>query len=114
MSDIQNTSIDQETIDTINNLGTYEAGFETDIEMEYAPKGLNEDIIRLISQKKDEPQWMLNLRLKAYRYWLKMPEADWAKVDYPEIDYQDAYYYAQPKNFNDKPKSLDEVDPKTA
>ncbi len=112
MSDIQNTSIDQETIDTIKNLGTYEAGFTTDIEMDYAPKGLNEDIIRLISDKKEEPEWMLELRLKAYRHWLKMPEADWAKVDYPEIDYQEAYYYAQPKNFNDKPKSLDEVDPK--
>ncbi len=108
---IQNTEIDQKTIDTINSLGSYEAGFETDIEMEYAPKGLNEDIIRLISKKKEEPEWMLELRLKAYRHWLKMPEADWAKVDYPKIDYQDAYYYAQPKNFN-APKSLDDVDPK--
>ncbi|MAZ75708.1 MAG: Fe-S cluster assembly protein SufB, partial [Micavibrio sp.] len=85
--------IDQETIDTVKSLSTYEAGFETDIEMEYAPKGLDEDIIRLISKKKDEPEWMLELRLKAYRHWLTMPEPDWAKVDFPPIDYQDAYYY---------------------
>jgi len=104
--------IDQETIDTVKSLGTYEAGFETDIEMEYAPKGLNEEIIRLISKKKDEPEWMLEWRLKAYAHWLKMPDPDWAKVDFPEIDYQDAYYYAQPKNMNPAPKSLDEVDPK--
>ena len=114
MSDTPNTPshIDQETIDTVKSLGTYEAGFETDIEMEYAPKGLNEDIIRLISQKKEEPEWMLDIRLKAYRHWLKMPEPDWAKVEFPKIDYQDAYYYAQPKNMGNKPKSLDEVDPK--
>ena len=109
---IQNTEIDQETIDKVKNLGSYEAGFETDIEMEYAPKGLNEDIIRLISKKKEEPEWMLESRLKAYAHWLTMPEPDWAKVDFPEFDYQDAYYYAQPKNMTAKPKSLDEVDPK--
>ncbi|MEM6812298.1 MAG: Fe-S cluster assembly protein SufB [Pseudomonadota bacterium] len=112
MSEVFNTEIDQETIDKVKSLGTYTAGFETDIEMEYAPKGLNEDIIRMISEKKEEPEWMLELRLKAYQYWLKMPEPDWAKVEHPPIDYQDAYYYAQPKNFKDKPKSLDEVDPK--
>jgi Fe-S cluster assembly protein SufB len=111
MSDISNTDIDQDTLDAVKSLSTYEAGFETDIEMEYAPKGLNEDIIRLISKKKNEPDWMLELRLKAYERWLKMPEPKWAKVKHPPIDYQDAYYYAQPKNF-DKPKSLDEVDPK--
>ncbi|HPD83207.1 MAG: Fe-S cluster assembly protein SufB [Alphaproteobacteria bacterium] len=104
--------IDQETIDTVKNLGAYKAGFETDIEMEYAPKGLSEEIIRLISKKKEEPEWMLELRLKAYRHWLTMPEPDWAKIEFPEIDYQDAYYYAQPKNMKAKPKSLDEVDPK--
>ncbi len=104
--------IDQETIDTVKSLGTYAAGFETDIEMEYAPKGLNEDIIRLISEKKNEPEWMLDIRLKAYRHWLKMPEPDWAKVDFPPINYEDAYYYAQPKSMMSKPKSLDEVDPK--
>ncbi len=102
----------QETIDAVKNLSTYEAGFETDIEMEYAPKGLNEDIIRLISKKKEEPEWMLAFRLKAYRHWLKMPEPEWVNVDFPEIDYQDAYYYAQPKNMSAKPKSLDDVDPK--
>ena len=106
------SDITQETINTVKNLGAYEAGFETDIEMEYAPKGLNEDIIRLISAKKNEPEWMLESRLKAYRHWLKMPEPDWGKVKYPKIDYQDAYYYAQPKNMTAKPKSLDEVDPK--
>lgn len=89
----------------------YEAGFETDIEMDYAPKGLNEDIIRLISEKKGEPEWMLEWRLAAYRHWLDMPEPDWAKIACPPIDYQDAYYYAAPKNLN-KPKSLDEVDPR--
>ncbi len=109
---IANTEIDQDTLDAVKSLSTYEAGFETDIEMEYAPKGLNEDIIRLISKKKEEPQWMLDLRLKAYAHWLTMPEPKWAKVDFPEMDYQDAYYYAQPKNFDAKPKSLDEVDPK--
>ena len=113
MSDVSTPShIDQETIDTVKSLSTYEAGFSTDIEMEYAPKGLNEDIIRLISAKKEEPKWMLELRLKAYRHWLTMPDPDWAKVDFPEIDYQDAYYYAQPKSMTAKPKSLDEVDPK--
>jgi Fe-S cluster assembly protein SufB len=110
--EISSAHIDQETIDTVKSLSTYEAGFETDIEMEYAPKGINEDIIRLISKKKDEPEWMLEWRLKAYRHWLTMPEPDWAKVEFPEIDYQDAYYYAQPKNMSAAPKSLDEVDPK--
>ena len=90
----------------------YEYGFVTDIESEFAPKGLNEDIIRFISAKKNEPEWMLELRLKAYRHWLTMedPQA-WAKINYPEIDYQDAFYYAAPKK-KDGPKSLDEVDPK--
>ena len=104
--------IDQDTVDAVKNLGTYTAGFETDIEMEYAPKGINEDIIRLISEKKEEPEWMLELRLKAFKHWKTMPEPKWSKVDFPEMDYQDAYYYAQPKNMNPSPKSLDEVDPK--
>lgn len=100
----------KETIEKVKELaGKYEAGFSTDIDMEFAPKGLNEDIIRLISAKKNEPEWMLEWRLKAYEYWLKMPEPDWAKLNIPPIDYQDAYYYAAPKR--DKPKSLDEVDP---
>ena len=81
-----------------------------DIEQEFAPKGLNEDTVRFISAKKNEPEWMLEWRLKAYRAWLEMEEVDWAKLDIPTIDYQDAYYYAAPKA---KPKlgSLDEVDP---
>ena len=88
----------------------YEFGFVTDIESETAPKGLSEDIVRFISAKKNEPEWLLAWRLKAYRHWLTMPEPEWAKVAFPAIDYQDAYYYAAPKNI-DKPKSLDEVDP---
>ena len=89
----------------------YEFGFFTDIETETAPKGLNEDIIRFISAKKQEPEWLLEWRLKAYRHWLTMPEPLWAKVAHPPIDYQDAYYYSAPKSAGDKPKSLDEVDP---
>ena len=102
----------QETIDTVKSLGSYEAGFVTDIESEKAPKGLNEDIIRFISAKKQEPQWLLDWRLKAFARWQEMPEPDyWAKVSYPSIDYQDAYYYAAPKGA-EGPKSLDEVDPR--
>ena len=88
----------------------YEWGFSSDIEQEFAPKGLSEDTVRFISGKKNEPEWMLEWRLKAYRAWLTMEEVDWAKLDIPKIDYQDAYYYAAPKA---KPKlgSLDEVDP---
>ncbi|KZD02830.1 Fe-S cluster assembly protein SufB [Oceanibaculum pacificum] len=89
----------------------YKYGFVTDIEMERAPKGLSEETIRFISAKKGEPDWMLEWRLKAYRHWLTMEEPDWAKLGYPPIDYQDAYYYAAPKSKDDKPKSLDEVDP---
>lgn len=89
----------------------YEAGFVTDIEQEFAPPGLNEDIIRFISAKKDEPEWLLEWRLKAYRHWLRMKEPTWAKVSYPPIDYQASSYYAAPK-VKEAPKSLDEVDPK--
>ncbi|HRI76934.1 MAG TPA: Fe-S cluster assembly protein SufB, partial [Alphaproteobacteria bacterium] len=104
--------ISNETRQTVAELDRkYEAGFITDIETDLAPKGLNEDIIRLISSKKGEPEWMLEQRLKAYRHWLTMPEPQWAKLRIPAIDYQDAYYYAAPKNI-DRPKSLDEVDPK--
>ncbi|MEL0018501.1 MAG: hypothetical protein VW709_01395, partial [Rickettsiales bacterium] len=87
-------------------------GFVTEIEMDHAPKGLSEDIVRFISAKKDEPAWLLEWRLKAYRHWLEMPEPLWAKVKHPPIDYQDSYYYAAPKSPDDGPKSLDEVDPK--
>lgn len=89
----------------------YEFGFVTDIESEKAPKGLSEDIVRFISAKKNEPEWMLNWRLEAYRRWTKMVPPDWAKLNVPEIDFQDLYYYAAPKSQKDGPKSLDEVDP---
>ena len=90
--------------------GRYKWGFTSDIESEFAPKGLNEDIVRFISAKKGEPEWMLDWRLKAFRHWEKMEAPDWAKLDIAPIDYQDAYYYAAPKA---KPtlKSLDELDP---
>ncbi len=88
----------------------YKYGFTTNIEQEFAPKGLNEDIVKFISLKKNEPDFMLEWRLKAYRNWLKMKDPTWAKVDFPKIDYQDAYYYAAPKQ-KEAPKSLDEVDP---
>ena len=90
----------------------YKYGFETDIETEFAPKGLNEDIVRFISGKKEEPEWLLEWRLVAYRHWLTMTEPKWALVNYPEIDFQDAYYFAAPKRDEDKPQSLDEVDPR--
>ncbi len=87
----------------------YKYGFVTDIESDKAPKGLNEDIIRFISAKKNEPEWMLDFRLKSYRHWLKMAEPKWALVHYPKIDFQDSYYYSAPKQ--KKLNSLDEVDP---
>ncbi len=88
----------------------YEWGFHSDIEQDFAPKGLNEDTVRFISAKKNEPQWMLDWRLKAYRAWLTMEEVSWAKLDIPPIDFQDAYYYAEPRA-KVKLGSLDEVDP---
>jgi Fe-S cluster assembly protein SufB len=88
----------------------YKYGFFTDIESDTAPKGLSEDIVRFISARKNEPEWLLEWRLKAYRHWLTMEEPNWAKIGYPPIDYQDAYYYSAPKVAS-KPKSLDEVDP---
>ncbi len=101
-----------ETVEQVRSIDVdqYKYGFETDIESEKAPKGLSEDTVRFISEKKDEPQWMLEWRLEAYRRWLTMDEPTWAKVDYPRIDYQDIYYYSAPKAFV-APKSLDEVDP---
>ena len=105
--------VDRETIDTVNAMsGAYKYGWATDIETDYAPKGLSEDIVRLISEKNGEPEWMLAWRLEAYARWLKMTEPTWAMVHYPKIDYQDQYYYAKPKSMAGKPKSLDEVDPK--
>ena len=105
-------AIVQETIDTVRDVtGTYKHGFVTDIDTDRAPKGLSEDTIRFISAKKEEPGWLLEWRLKAYRHWLTMTEPVWAKVGYPPIDYQASYYYAAPKSASDRPSSLDEVDP---
>ena len=100
----------REAQEAADRASTYEWGFSSPIEQEFAPKGLSEDTVRYISAKKGEPEWMLEWRLKAYRAWLTMEEVSWAKLDIPEIDFQDAYYYAEPKQ---KPKlgSLDEVDP---
>jgi Fe-S cluster assembly protein SufB len=105
--------VDAETVEAVKVLsGTYKYGWDTDIEMEYSPKGLSEDIVRLISSKNDEPEWMLDWRLAAYRRWLNLKVPEWAMVDYPKIDFQDQYYYARPKSMEKKPESLDDVDPK--
>jgi len=98
------------TIETLANQ-EYKWGFVTEIEADAIPRGLNEDVIRLISAKKKEPEWMLEWRLKAYRHWLTMKEPSWANVTYPAIDYQNIIYYAAPKTKKDAPKNLDEVDP---
>ncbi len=89
----------------------YKWGFVTDIEADSIPRGLSEDVVRLISAKKHEPEWLLDWRLKAYRHWLTMREPTWANVHYPPIDYQNIIYYAAPKSQANRPKSLDEVDP---
>src|SRR5919112_4086806 len=89
----------------------YKYGFVSDFEADEAPKGLSENIIRFISAKKEEPEWMLEWRLKAYRHWLEQPEPTWANIHYPPIDYQSIIYYAAPKKAGQGPKSLDEVDP---
>tara|TARA_B100000787_G_scaffold76987_1_gene56616 strand:+ start:2536 stop:4050 length:1515 start_codon:yes stop_codon:yes gene_type:complete len=105
--------VDADTVEAVRALSsTYKYGWNTEIEMEYAPKGLSEDIVRLISSKNNEPEWMLDWRLAAYRRWLELKEPNWAMVDYPSIDFQDQYYYARPKSMVEKPKSLDDVDPK--
>ncbi|MGV0910670.1 Fe-S cluster assembly protein SufB [Martelella sp. FOR1707] len=102
----------KETVDQVAEIDVdqYKYGFETMIEVDKAPKGLSEDIIRFISHKKNEPDWMLEWRLEAYRRWLTMEEPSWARVSYPKIDFNDIYYYAAPKSFTG-PKTLDEVDP---
>ena len=102
----------QETVEKVKSIDVneYKYGFVTDIESEKAPKGLNEDIVRYISAKKNEPAWLTQWRLDAYARWLTMQEPTWARVHYPKIDFQDLYYYSQPKAFV-APKSLDEVDP---
>ena len=105
--------VDRETIETVQAMsGSYKYGWSTDIEMDFAPKGVSEEIVRLISHKNNEPEWMLEWRLAAYRRWVQMEEPHWAMLNYPAIDYQDQYYYAKPKSMAEKPKSLDEVDPK--
>ena len=100
-----------ETLDTVNALtqGGYKWGFETDIEMDIAPKGLTTDTVRMISAKKGEPAWLLEWRLAAFEAWQAMEEPNWAKVGYPKIDYQDIHYYAAPSK--PAPKSLADVDP---
>jgi Fe-S cluster assembly protein SufB len=102
----------QETVDQVLaiDVDQYKYGFESDIASDMAPIGLSEDIVRFISAKKNEPQWMLDWRLEAYQRWLTMDEPEWAKVHYPKIDFQDIHYYAAPKS-TAGPKSLDEVDP---
>ncbi|TCD12409.1 Fe-S cluster assembly protein SufB [Oricola cellulosilytica] len=102
----------QETIDQVRKIDVdqYKYGFETVIESDKAPKGLSEDIIRFISAKKNEPDWMLEWRLDAYKRWLAMEEPSWARVEYPKIDFNDIYYYSAPKSMSG-PKTLDEVDP---
>ncbi len=102
----------QETVEQVRRIDVdqYKYGFVTDIESDKAPKGLSEDIVRFISAKKGEPEWMLAWRLDAYRRWLTMREPTWARVKYGPIDYQDLYYYSAPKK-KDGPKSLDEIDP---
>ena len=96
----------------INTDQDYKYGFTTDIESIKAPKGLSEKSIKFISKMKKEPEWMLKWRLKAFERLKNLKEPDWQKPKYPKIDYQDLYYYSAPKSMKDKPKSLDEVDPK--
>ncbi|MCB1518152.1 MAG: Fe-S cluster assembly protein SufB, partial [Hyphomicrobiaceae bacterium] len=102
----------KETIEQVEaiDVDKYKYGFETEIESEKAPKGLNEDVIRFISAKKNEPDWLLDWRLEAFKRWQTMIEPTWSHVEYPQIDFQDLYYYSAPKKTSG-PKSLDEVDP---
>src|SRR5215467_7399439 len=102
----------QETVDRVRRIDVdqYRYGFETVIESEKAPKGLSEDTVRFISAKKNEPSWMLEWRLGAYRRWVTMTEPTWARVKYPKIDFQKISYYSAPKSTKG-PRSLDEVDP---
>ena len=104
--------VDRETVERVAMMaGRYKHGWATEIEMDFAPKGLSEDIVRLISEKNGEPEWMTDWRLGAYRRWLSLDDPDWSMLNYPPIDYQEQYYYAKPKSMAVKPKSLEEVDP---
>ena len=111
-------AIEQNSAESARDLVTrrvaqaYSAGFITDIESETIPVGLSEDVVRLISARKQEPEWLLEWRLKAYRRWIRMTEPKWAHVAYPPVDYQSISYFSAPKSMKDRPKSLDEVDPK--
>ena len=102
----------QDTVDRVKaiDVSEYKYGFITDIESDKAPKGLSEEIVRFISAKKNEPVWLTEWRLEAYRRWLTMETPDWSRVKHPPIEYQDLYYYSAPKS-TPGPKSLDEVDP---
>jgi Fe-S cluster assembly protein SufB len=106
--------MDTETTNTLDKYSkdTYKYGFVTNIESERPKKGLDEDIIKFISKKKNEPEWMLAWRLDCYKKWLKMSDPEWANLKFPKIDYQNIYYYSAPKGFENKPKDLSEVDPK--
>ena len=105
--------MNSETLDTLDTFSKnkYKYGFVTEIDNEKPKKGLNEDTIRFISKKKGEPEWLTDWRLKAFEIWKKMEEPHWANIEYPPIDYQAISYYSAPKNLDDAPKSLDEVDP---
>ena len=96
----------------LEKIKEYKYGFSTDIESVKAPKGLNEKVIKFISNIKNEPKWLLDWRLKAYERLKVLKEPDWQKPKYPKINYQDLYYYSAPKSFTEKPKSLEDLDPK--
>ena len=106
-------NVDVKPDDVVHRLTqlAYDQGFETDVDAEMAPRGLNEDIIRFISERKKEPEWLLAWRLKAYHHWQNMKEPDWARLRFAPLDYQDSYYYSAPKSAADGPKSLDDIDP---
>ena len=106
--------MDNETNQTLNKYAQdkYKYGFVTEIESDRPKKGLDEETIKFISKKKNEPEWMLTWRLDCYKKWLRMSDPQWANLKFPKIDYQDIYYYSAPKGFEDKPKDLSEVDPK--
>ena len=104
--------IDSDTRQKVRQLEQYAYGFETELETEFAPKGLCEETIHFISERKSEPKWMTDWRLKAFRHWQSMKMPNWAQLRIPRIDYQDIYYYAAPRKRSENPKSLDEIDPK--